>query len=67
MPEKNCEKRLEKDPFLLLGMGMNEYFNLMVKMMIFFLVCTLVLFPFCFYFASFKGLDGTKYFWLSKY
>jgi hypothetical protein len=48
-------------------MGMNEYFNIMVKMLIFFFIFTMVLFPFVFYFSSYKGLDGTKYFWLSKY
>jgi hypothetical protein len=67
IPETNNERLVENDPFLVLGMGMNEYFNTMVKMMIFFLICTLVLFPFCFHFAAFKGLDSTKYFWLTKY
>lgn len=67
IPETNNERLVENDPFLILGMGMNEYFNLMVKLMIFFLIFTLVLFPFAFYFASKKGLDSTAYYGFTKY
>ena len=67
IPETNNDRNLEADPFLVLGMGMNEYYNIMKKMITFFLLLTIMIAPFCYYFSQFLGLDGSKYFFLTKY
>jgi hypothetical protein len=51
------DERIEEDPFLLLGYGMNSYFQVMVELMWMVGIITLVLAPIMFTFSSFNALE----------
>jgi len=59
--------RLEEDPFLLLGYGMNSYFQVMVELMIMVGLISLVTIPLMGTFASFDALESYPNFSMNKY
>ena len=52
------DQRIEDDPFLLLGYGMNSYFEIMVQLMIMVGLVSLVTIPLQLKFASFSALEN---------
>ena len=50
--------RIEEDPFLLLGYGMNSYFQVMVELMVMVGLISLVTIPLMGTFASFNALEA---------
>ena len=67
VPNLKSDLVVEKDPYLLLGFGINSYFQIMVQLMYFMLMVSCLAVPLMLYFASFEGTRGQVGYYFSQF
>ena len=67
IPPEKSDKIIEKDPYLLLGYGINSYFTVMLQLMCLMLLISCLAVPLMLYFASFQGTKGQVGFYFSQF
>mmetsp|Transcript_10851 Transcript_10851/g.14604 ORF Transcript_10851/g.14604 Transcript_10851/m.14604 type:complete len:316 (+) Transcript_10851:248-1195(+) len=61
------DQRLEDDPFLMLGFGLNSYFDVMIQLMIMVAIISCVMFPLMYTLSRFSALEQFPSYSTNKY
>ena len=67
MPNLKSDLVMEKDPYLLLGFGINSYFEIMLQLFYFMLLISCLAIPLMAYFATFSGTKGSVGYYFSQF
>ena len=67
IPNLHSDVVIEKNPFLLLGFGINSYFQIMLQLMYFMLLISCLAIPMMYYFSTFNGTKGQVGYYFSQF